>query len=526
MAAIRETAARPKARNSLPTAVAVDSKGNIYIADSSNQAARKVTATTGIITTVAGNGAFCIPYGGDGGPATSAGLCNPQGVSVDQSGNLYVSDTASERIREVMAASLPPSTQTAAPTFSLQPGTYASPQSVTVSDTTPGAAIYVTLDGRAVSTVSPGYNGPINVSGTVTVKAVAAAPGYLPSSPVSAIYTITSPPASILSTVAGNGVYGFSGNGGPATSAEVGYPSAVAVDQAGNLFFADTANYVVWMRSATTGLISVVAGNGTQGYSGDGGQATSAELNTPAGIAVDTMGNLYIADSGIDTVRKVVLSTGVISTYAGVLDQPGYGATYGDGGPATAANLAEPAGLSVDAAANLYIADSGHETVREVAAGTGIIKTVAGIAGSQSAGFSGDGGPATSAQLFYPKALALDSAANLYIADTYGGRVRKVTASTGIINTVAGNGDEAGDSGDGGQATKAEVYPTGVAVDAAGDIYIASSTGSVRQVNAATEIISRVAGNGYYGYSGDGGSATLGELDYPQGLAIDSAGSL
>ncbi len=508
-----------------PYAVTVDSAGNLYIADTYNSAIRKVTASTGIINTVAGNtapgdGYLCSSLSGDGGPATSAALCYPEAIALDSAGNLYLAQGSRSRISIVTAAGNPPSTATAAPAFSIAPGTYASPQTVIITDATPGASIYVTMDGTAPSTISPGYNGPINISGTVTVNAIAVAPGSLQSPPVAAAYTITSPPVAVISTVAGNGVQGFSGAGGPATSAEIAGAKGVALDGAGNLYIADALNYVVWMVSAKMGTISVVAGNGTSGYSGDGGPATIAQLSGPAAVVLDSAGNLYIAD-GSYLVRKVTASTGVITTVAGIYGQNGYPGNIGDGGPATAAYLSGPGGLAFDSAGDLYIADSGHAAVRMIAASTGIITTVA---GNGIAGYGGDGGPATSAQLSYPNALAFDSAGSLYISDNWG-RIRKVAAATGIITTVAGNGD-AGYSGDGGPAINAEIYPEGVALDSAGNLYISNFPGAVRMVSASTGVVTTVAGTGYYGYSGDGGSATVAEFNSPQEITFDAAGNL
>jgi hypothetical protein len=505
-----------------PQSVAVDGAGNLYIADSSNQVIRKVTASSGVISTVIGNGPQnpCRSFGGDGGPANSAALCYPQGVSVDSADNLYVV-TGDSRVREATVSAAPPTALTAAPAFSISAETYANPQTVTLTDATPGAAIYVTLDGSTPSTVSPGYNGPINVSGTLTIKAIAAAPGYLPSTPVTAVYTITSSPAAVITTVAGNGSNGFTGAGGSAASSQLGSPEGVALDTTGNLYFSDSANNVVWMVSAKTGAISIAAGNGTAGYNGDRGPATNAGLNSPQGVATDSAGNVYIADSHNNVVRKVTSSTGLISTVAGN-GQIGSPGNVGDGGGATSAELNNPTGVALDRSDNLYIADTRNNLVRMVSASTGIITT---IAGNGNYGFSGDGGPATSAAVQAPNALAIDKVGNLYVAAQGDGRVRKVTAGTGVITTVAGNGDQ-GVSGDGALATSAEISVEGLALDSAGNLYISSWPDAIREVAATTGVITRVTGNGYTGYSGDGGSATIAELLGPQGISFDAAGNL
>ncbi|MHB1953016.1 MAG: NHL domain-containing protein [Sulfobacillus sp.] len=330
---------------------------------------------------------------------------------------------------------------------------------------------------------------------------------------------------SIINTVAGNGASGYSGDGGAATSAELSYPLGVVLDSAGNLYIADTFNNRIRKVTASTGDISTVAGNGTAGYSGDGGPATSAELDFPFGVVVDSAGNLYIADTYNQRIRKVTATTGVITTVAG----NGYGAPNscgfsGDGGPATSAELCGTNGVAVDSAGNLYIADTYNNRIRKVTASTGIISTVA---GNGTYGYSGDGGPATSAELWAPQGVAVDSAGNLYIADRFNQRIRKVTASTGIITTVAGNG-ASGYSGDGGPATSAKLaQPFGVAVDSAGNLYIADSYNNrIRKVSAITGVITTVAGNGTYGYAGDNGPATSAELSYPQGVVLDSLGNL
>jgi sugar lactone lactonase YvrE len=318
----------------------------------------------------------------------------------------------------------------------------------------------------------------------------------------------------VISTVAGNGTQDW-GDGGLATSARLYDPTGVAVDSGGNLYISEF-NLNRIRKVTPSGTISTVAGDGKQGYRGDGGLATSAELCFPSGVAVDSGGNLYIADRGTNRIRKVTPS-GTISTVAG----NGNGGYSGDGGLATSAELYAPSGVAVDSGGNLYIAAPVANRIRKVTP-SGTISTVA---GNGIQGYSGDGGLATSAELYAPWGVAVDSGGNLYIADSGNERIRKV-APSGTISTVAGNGT-LDYSGDGGLATSAELYqPYGVAVDSGGNLYIADSGNERIRKVAPSGTISTVAGNGTQGYSGDGGLATSAELSYPYGVAVDSGGNL
>jgi len=318
-----------------------------------------------------------------------------------------------------------------------------------------------------------------------------------------------------IATVAGNGTNGYSGDDGPATGAQLYDPHGVALDKSGNLYIADQLNSRI-RKVSPAGTITTVAGKGTIGYSGDGSAATSAELYHPCGLALDSAGNLYIADAASNVIRK--LSTnGTIATVAGN-HTAGYA---GDGGAATSASLNEPLGVAVDAAGNIYIADSFNSRIRVVAA-NGTITTVA---GNGFTGRSGDGGAATSATLNRPQGVAVDAAGNLYIADTDNHVVRKV-AVDGTISTLAGNGTR-GYSGDGGPATRAALlYPKSLVVDAAGNLYIADTFNSRIRVVAAGGTITTVAGSGVLGDRGDGGPAASAQLKFPSGVALDAAGNL
>ena len=393
-----------------PSGVAVDSAGNVYIADSNSNSIRKVDVTTNTITTIAG---VEYGFGGDGGPATQAHLGGPNDVAVDGAGNVYIADTSNRRIRKV--------------------------------DATTG----------------------------------------------------------MIATIAGTGVDGFGGDGGPATLAQLSWPTRVAVDSAGNIYISDRNSHRIRKVDATTKTITTIGGTGELGFSGDGGPASQAHLYDPLGVAVDGAGNLYIADNTNSRIRKINATTGTIATIAG--------RTFsGDGGPASQAHLYHPLGVAVDGPGNLYIADFLNNRIRKVDS----IGTIATIAGTGDSGFSGDAGPATLAQLYHPLGVAVDGAENLYIADARNHRIRKVD-TTGTITTIAGTG-EGGFSGDAGPATLARLYgPSIVAVDGADNLYIADARNHrIRKVDS-TGTITTIAGTGQRGFSGDGGPATQAKLYYP-----------
>ena len=322
-----------------------------------------------------------------------------------------------------------------------------------------------------------------------------------------------------ITTFAGNGSAGFTGDNGPAIDASLNNPYAVAVDAGGNLYIADQSNYRV--RKVTPArVISTVAGNGVPGFSGDGGLATSASIDSVQGLAVDGAGNVYIADAGNFRIRRVDAATGLITTVAG--SGYGNGVFSGDGGPATSAVLIA-FDVAVDSAGNLFIADTNFHRVRRVDAASGIITT---MAGSGVYGFSGDGGPATDAALAHPISVAVDGAGNVYVSDVTNYNVRRIDAATGVINTVAGNGVLTF-SGDGGPATNAGLSAYDVTTDAANNLYIADLVNSrIRRVDATTQFISTVAGNGVDGFSGDGGQAIDASLSGPVGVAVDNGGNI
>ena len=327
-------------------------------------------------------------------------------------------------------------------------------------------------------------------------------------------------PINIIRTLAGNGFFGHSGDGGPATAAELANPPGVAVDASGNVFIADQFNNEIRKVDYSTGIITTVAGNLTSGYNGDGIQATAAQLNYPAGVVMDASGNLFIADEGNNRVRMVDHSTGLISTVAGT-GTPGFNS---DGIQATASELWYPLSVALDASGNIFIADNFNNRIRKVDHSTGLIST---LSGDGTAAYNGDGIPATSAEVNEPSGVTTDTYGNVFIADYANQRIRKIDYSTGFISTVAGTG-VLGYNGDGIQATAAELaYPYNMAIDGQGTIFIADYDGeAIRKVDYATGIISAVAGNRVYGYTGDGGPATIAELGQPSDVKIAPSGNI
>jgi sugar lactone lactonase YvrE len=319
-----------------------------------------------------------------------------------------------------------------------------------------------------------------------------------------------------ITTVAGLGSAGDSGDNGPATAAQLYRPSGIAVDKSGNLFIADRQR--IRQINVATGMITGTAGSGGSGYSGDNGPAAQAQMHGAWAIAVDSLGNVYVAEKGNNVIRRVS-PDGMIATVAG----SGAEGFVGDGGPAVQARLNAPQGVAVDAAGNLYIADAGNNRIRRVAH-DGTITT---IAGTGDAGFAGDGGPAALARLNGPRGLAIDPSGALLIADYGNHRVRKINAGNPVISTIAGTGKD-GFSGDGGLAVNAQLnFPSGVATDGVGNVYVAdTSNNRIRKVATTNGTISTVVGNGSRGFSGDKGPATAAGLNLPVSVAVDAKGDV
>jgi uncharacterized protein (TIGR03437 family) len=308
-----------------------------------------------------------------------------------------------------------------------------------------------------------------------------------------------------VTTIAGTGLSsGYAGDGGPANAALLDNPLAVAVDAQGDYFISDYHNHVIREVVAATGNIITVAGNGTPGFSGDGGPATSAQFSVAHSIAVDAAGNLYIAD-GPNARIRVVNSLGIISTFAG---NGTYGWT-GDGGLATNASLYFPAGVAVDSAGNVFIADYGNATVRMVSAATGIIKTLAGYGVNGYGNFPGEGGPAFQALLGLPYAVTVDESGNVFFSDLGMGSINKVGSRDGIIQTVVSN-----------------VATASLTTDPAGNLYYADYRNNVINKVLPDGTVVAIAGSGVAGYAGDGGPGAVAQFNQPYGIAIDSSSNI
>ncbi|HEY3972614.1 MAG TPA: choice-of-anchor D domain-containing protein [Candidatus Sulfotelmatobacter sp.] len=527
-----------------PQGVGVDSSGDLYIGDYNNCVVRKVVLSTNTITTYAGN--HTCGYTGDGGSATSAELYTVSGVAADSSGNLFIADTANCVIREVTKSTGKISTVAGNHTcgFSGDGGLATSAEmnqayGVTVNGTTVTFSDYYnqrirqfTIGGNINTVAGNGTacSGTCGEGGSA-ISAELYYPIGVATTTAGLIYIGDNDNYAVDSFTVGGNLNRVAGNhsattetlitGAPADGVVLNYPYGLANDSTNNVYVNDSHNFMVREDVHSTGLVNFFAGDGAPGYAGDGGAATSAELSYNYGVAKDSSGNVYIADTNNCLVRKVN-TAGTISTFAGLVisNSPRCGYT-GDGGAATSAELYYPYGVATDSKNNVYITDFQEHVVRKVST-TGTITTIAGIGGIN--GYSGDGGPATNALLYGPTAVAVDPAGNVFIADYYNCRVREITVATGVINTVAGTG-YCGFTGDGLAIANGVGYPQGVAVDANDNLFIGDYNQRVRWVSP-NGIMTTIAGTGAGGYNGDGGSATAAELYEPTGVALDSAGDI
>ena len=303
----------------------------------------------------------------------------------------------------------------------------------------------------------------------------------------------------IITTIAGTGVAMLSGDGGSATSASLNFPYGIALDSSSNVYIADAGNHCIRKITVSTGIMTTIAGTGYDRYTGDNGAATSAALNYPYGVSLDSVGNIYIADTNNHRIRKVTVSSGIMTTIAGT----GISGYSGDNGVATSAALNYPYAVYVDSSGNVYIADTYNYRVRMVTASSSIMTT---IAGTGIAGYTGDNGAASSASLNYPKAITLDSSGNMYVADTNNNIIRKISVSSSSTTNAPTMQP----------STTSTKVPSMIPTPIPTAIPSSGSSGSV---------ISTIAGTGTASFSGDGGVASSASINYPSGVAIDSSGT-
>jgi uncharacterized protein (TIGR03437 family) len=500
-----------------PRNVAIDTAGNLYIAEFEGHRVRKVTPD-GRIATVAGNGVA--GYRGDGGLAANAQLAFPAGLAIDRTGVLYIADSQNQRIRKIMpGGAIITAVGGSTSTTLLSPLAVAvDTANIFAADSTNLVHRYTTAGvwNTLAGTGAPGYSGdggPAQSAMLADVRDLALDfSGNLLIADSVRVRRVD--PSGQIQTVAGDGYLHAVGDGGQASNAMLSQPSAVSLDAHGNLYIADTGTQRV-RQVSSSGVITSLAGTGTAGYDRDQAPAASAELNWPTGVAAGMNGPVWIADSYNHRVRKV--AGGLIATFAGI----GASGTGSEGLAPQQTQLRGPRGVCADLGGTVYIVDTSNHRVLRVPP-TGAVITAA---GNGAPGDAGDGGQARLAQLNQPSACVVDSLGNLFIADTFSHRIRKVSIA-GVISTVAGTG-QPGSAVDDVQATVSPLNaPQGIAVDGNGNLFIADSANNrIREVTA-DGMIQTIAGTGAAGFGGDGDDATSAQISTPLGLVLDGAGDI
>lgn len=465
--------------------VAVDKSGNVYISDYKNNRIRKIDATTKIITTIA-NTSGSGGYTGDNGAATSAKISGPAGIWIDNSNNIYFADNNNSVIRRIDGTT----------------------------------KIITTIVGKGLADFNGDNGAPTNAYLSYPEKFVFDSKGVLYIAD-EFNFRIRQVKNNVITTIAGNGSPGYEGDGDLAINASIGTPTGIAVDALDNIYFVDNYNSVVRKIDATTKKISTVVGDGYADYFGDGGNAANAELNSPTDIYIDkSNNNIYIADKGNNRVRKIDGSTNIISTFIGD------GSDGFSGAPDALKAQLNPQAVISDGT-NLFIAEGTYYDVRQI----NVTNNAFPVAGNPnidpayaSKGFSGDNGLATQAKLNAPVDVKLDASNNIYFADVFNNRIRKVDAATNTITTIAGTGT-AGFSGDNGSPTSAQLNaPYGIAFDKNGNLYIADAQNNrVRKITTSTNKISTIAGTGSATSGADGSLATSTALNNPYSVTVDAS---
>lgn len=525
-----------------PESIAFDRAGNLFIADSLNNVIRCVDAITGIITRIAGTG--IAGFGGDGGKAIFAGLNHPSGLAIDNLGRIFIADTENNRIRIVDnvtgniftlagtgdAGFTGDGGFTKSASFNKPKGLALDPSNslLFIADTENQRIRQIDLGMSLITSVAGNGSAGFNFNQGSALSASLNFPNSVATDILGNLYIAdtlnfrirkVNTQTGTISTVVGNGTRGFQGDGALAINASLQLAMSVAIDGNGNLFIADAeTNYRIRKVDAVTNIITSIAGIGSRSSGGDGSLAFQANLSNVTAIAIDSQGNIFIADPDNYRIRRIDKNTNLIATVAG-FGVPGYN---GDNISATNASLDNPTSVAIDLQGNFFIADRGNNRIRRVDRVTGIITTVA---GNGVAGFSGDGDLATKASLNQPTGIVFDSQGNFFIADRRNNRIRRVDVN-GIITTVAGNGG-ALFSGDNAQATTAGLNsPSSVAFDLQGNLLIADTGNNRIRSVAGSGIITTIAGNGNLGTGGDGALAINANLVRPFGLVVDGDGNL